>query len=111
MSDDKVKAYIIRYSSYVPQEKLSILKNKLSRADESDEDSLYIVKLYNPTIILILSIFLGGLAIDRFVLGDIGLAVCKLLFGWFLFPWIIIDMFLSYKRAKEKNFINIVNCL
>ena len=56
------------------------------------------------TLILIISIFLGGLGIDRFMIGDIGLGVLKLLtFGVFgIFT--IIDWFLISGRTKEKNF-------
>ena len=62
------------------------------------------VELKDPVVILIISIFLGGLGIDRFMIGDIGLGVLKLLtFGVFgIFT--IIDWFLISGRTKEKNF-------
>ncbi len=48
------------------------------------------------TVASILGFFLGGLGIDRFYLGNIGLGVAKLLVGWLtlgiwpLIDWIII---------------------
>ncbi len=48
------------------------------------------------TVAVILGFFLGGLGVDRFYLGNIGLGVAKLLLGWAtaglwpLIDWIII---------------------
>lgn len=58
----------------------------------------------DPTIILIVSILIGGMGIDRFLLGDIGMGVLKLLtFGCFGILTII-DWFTVSKKAREKNF-------
>ncbi len=35
------------------------------------------IELKDPVVILIISIFLGGLGIDRFMIGDIGLGSLK----------------------------------
>jgi TM2 domain-containing membrane protein YozV len=44
------------------------------------------------TVAAILGFFLGGLGIDRFYLGNIGLGVAKLLVGWLTFGiWPLID--------------------
>ena len=70
------------------------------------------VKLYNPILTLILSIFLGWLGVDRFYIGDIGLGVAKLLVGWFTFGiWPLVDIFCSYRKAKEKNIVNLLIAL
>lgn len=48
------------------------------------------------TVAVILGFFLGGLGIDRFYLGNIGMGVAKLLVGWAtlgiwpLIDWIVI---------------------
>jgi len=40
----------------------------------------------------LLSLFLGGLGVDRFYLGNVGLGVAKLLVGWLTFGiWWIVD--------------------
>lgn len=44
------------------------------------------------TVASILGFFLGGLGVDRFYLGNIGLGVAKLLVGWLTFGlWPLID--------------------
>ncbi len=43
---------------------------------------------------------LGGLGIDRFVRGQIGLGVCKLLLGWLtLGIWALVDWIISMVKA------------
>jgi TM2 domain-containing membrane protein YozV len=53
---------------------------------------------------LIISIFLGGLGIDRFLLGDVGLGVGKLLTGGGCGIWALVDIFLVMDRARVKNY-------
>jgi hypothetical protein len=44
------------------------------------------------TVASILGFFLGGLGVDRFYLGNIGMGVAKLLLGWLTFGiWPLID--------------------
>lgn|GEM_PF-1471978 len=55
------------------------------------------------TMALVLSLLAGGLGIDRFYLGDIGLGVGKLLTIGGLGLWTIIDWFLIMGRADQVN--------
>lgn len=59
---------------------------------------------HNPVIILVISIFLGYLGIDRFMLGQTGLGVLKLVTCGGLGIWTLIDWFLVMDVAKEQNF-------
>ena len=111
MNQDKVDMFIIANKDYFPPEKIIFLKEKLLALDESKFSLLHVVNFKEPTTILLLSIFLGGLGIDRFMLGDIGLGVLKLLtLGVCGVMWLI-DLFLVSKRAREKNFNNIMMLL
>ncbi|MBQ7797681.1 MAG: TM2 domain-containing protein [Clostridia bacterium] len=112
MENNKVNAYLSQYKDSIPSDKMVVLKNSLVKASDDCEENLAMVKLRNPIVILLMSIFLGGLGIDRFMLGDVGLGVCKLLFGWLtLGIWPFIDIFMCYKRAKEKNLQEILMSL
>ena len=57
----------------------------------------------DPTMMLVLSILVGGLGVDRFMLGDTGLGVLKLITGGGLGIWWLIDIFTVENRAKEYN--------
>jgi TM2 domain-containing membrane protein YozV len=57
----------------------------------------------DPTMILIMSVLLGGLGADRFMLGQIGLGILKLLtFGGLGF-WTIFDWFTIQGKARNMN--------
>ncbi len=58
----------------------------------------------DPTVLLIVSLFLGGLGIDRFMLGDTGMGILKLLTGGLCGVLTIIDWFTVTKKTKQANF-------
>ena len=53
---------------------------------------------------LILSIFLGSYGIDRFLLGETGLGILKLLTCGGCGIWTIIDWFSVQQKTKDYNF-------
>jgi hypothetical protein len=54
------------------------------------------------TVATILGFFLGSLGVDRFYLGNVGMGVCKLLFGWAtLFIWPLIDWIVIISGAAH----------
>lgn len=112
MESNKVNAYVSQYKDVVPNDKLVVLKNSLEKASDSCEENLSMVKIKNPIVILLMSIFFGSLGVDRFMLGHVGVGICKLLFGWLTFGiWPLVDIFVCYKRAKEKNLQEILLAL
>ena len=64
---------------YLPAEKIVFIKQKLLSVDEEKFNLVSAVAFKAPTTILLVSIFLGTLGIDRFMLGDIGMGILKLL--------------------------------
>ena len=57
----------------------------------------------DPTVSIILSVLVGGLGVDRFYIGDVGLGVAKLLTGGGLGVWWLVDLFLIQKKTKNNN--------
>ena len=105
MTEANVRQVLTAISEKLPEEKVAVLKNRLVAAPDEKMDEVLCAKLYNPTHILLFSIFLGGLGVDRFLIGDTGLGIGKLLLGPFTCGiWPLIDIFSSYKVAKEKNY-------
>jgi len=82
---------------------IAMLKKDLSDQESIQFDTQFSSMRKNPTVALILSIFLGGLGIDRFYLGYVGLGIGKLLTLGGLGLWAFIDWFLIMKAAREKN--------
>lgn len=112
MEQNKLNAIMMQYKDAIPDEQVLNFKNLLQSALDDVYDNLLCIPTKSTTTTLLLSIFLGGLGADRFYLGDTGLGVCKLLFGWLTFGiWPLVDIFCSYKKAKRKNFVRLTNAL
>lgn len=107
MEQNKVNAIMMQYKDLIPAEQAYALKTALEKADDKVYDKLQMVSTKNPTMILIASLLAGPLGVDRFLLGDVGLGVLKLVLWLTLFVplvWGVIDIFLCYKKAKKMNF-------
>lgn len=57
----------------------------------------------NSTTVLLLSIFIGYLGIDRIYVGDVGLGVLKMLTCGGIGIWWLIALFLITDVTKRKN--------
>ena len=98
--------------SYIPDERVMSFRNMLLQSEANDLSFISMVPLKNPTTVLLFSIFLGGLGVDRFYIGDTGLGVAKLLLSSFTFGiWPLIDIFLCYKKAKVLNYNKLLSRL
>ena len=112
MKEETVRQLLNTLNGKIPEDKAIMLKQKLQALPDERADEILCLDLHNPTHILLFSIFLGGFGVYRFMIGDTGLGVAKLLLGWVTCGiWPLIDIFLSYKRAKDKNFNKLMNLL
>ena len=111
MDMQRVDMYIMTNQKYFPPEKLPFLRDRLLNCDYQRFMMISSMELKDPTTALILSIFLGGLGVDRFILGDVGIGVGKLLTLGGCYIWWIVDLFLIQNRAKEVNFEKIMTML
>ena len=108
MDVNKIDMYVMSNAKYFPPEKIPYLKEKLNGIDEQKFLLLSTVDLKDPTTLLLISIFLGSLGVDRFMLGDIGMGVLKLLTVGCCGILTIIDWFTVSKRTKELNFSKVM---
>lgn len=91
MDEQTVEQYLLANQKFFPQEKILFLKEKLLNLNEKQFSLLYSMDLKDPLILLIVSIFLGNLGIDRFMLNDTTLGVLKLITCGGCGIWTIID--------------------
>ena len=99
-----VEQYLTTNAKYFPEEKVPVLRNKLAAMDAGRFSTVSAISLKDPTVILIVALLVGALGVDRFMLGQIGLGIAKVLTLGGLGIWVIIDWFTATKRAKEANF-------
>ncbi len=95
----KVDAYIMANQANFPDERIPYLKEKLAAADDAKFELITSTKLKNPVVLLVISLFLGFLGVDRFMLGNIGYGIVKILFCW-IGILTIVDWFLIMKKNK-----------
>ncbi|MDY3928496.1 MAG: TM2 domain-containing protein [Clostridia bacterium] len=108
MEQAKIDLFIMSNQKYFPPEKIVYLKDKLRTIDEQKFSLLQTIELKDPTTILLVSIFLGGLGIDRFMIGDTGMGILKLLTVGCCGILTIIDWFTISKKTKDLNFNNVM---
>lgn len=111
MDSSKVDTYIVANAKFFDSAQIPFIRERLVAADDSKWMALQTIPLKDTTTSLILSIFLGGLGIDRFYIGDTGLGILKLITcGGFLI-WTFIDWFLIMGATRKKNTNNVLSLI
>lgn len=100
--------FVMTNQKYLPAEKIVFLKQKMMEIDETKFALASSVEFKDPTTLLLVSIFLGFLGVDRFMLGETGMGILKLLTCGCCGILTIIDWFTVQKKAKELNFNNLM---
>jgi len=103
-NQDKIDMWLMTNSKYLPNDKIIYVKERLSTIDEGKWSMLQTVDFKDPVVLLVVSLLIGSLGVDRFMVGDIGLGVLKLLTFGLCGILTIIDWFLITKKTKEVNF-------
>jgi TM2 domain-containing membrane protein YozV len=103
MESGKVDMFIMTNGKYFEAYQLGQIREKLINLPEEKWSILQILQFKDPTLMLIVSIFAGQIGIDRFLIGDTGLGIIKLITCGGLGIWTIVDWFLIMGAAKEKN--------
>lgn len=104
MDAKKVDVFMMDKKKFFPENKTMYVKEKLMDVSEERSYVLDTISLKNPMTIMIVSIILGCFGVDRFMCGDIGIGVLKLLTLGGFGIWWIIDIFIVPKKVKEDNF-------
>lgn len=103
MDAQKVDMFIMTNGKYFESQQLPQIKDKLMTLEDSRWAYVQTLQFRDPTIILIISLLGGSLGIDRFLIGDTGLGVAKLLTCGGFGIWAIIDWFLIMGVTRERN--------
>lgn len=103
MDAQKVDMFLMSNSKFFESYHVNTIRERLLALDDSKWAMISTVQLKDPTTSLIISILAGSLGIDRFMIGDTGIGVGKLLTCGGLGVWTIIDWFMIQSATKEKN--------
>jgi TM2 domain-containing membrane protein YozV len=103
MESQKVDMFVMTNGKFFESHKINLIRERLISMDDSKWPVLSTIQFKDPTTSLIVSLLGGGLGIDRFMIGDTGLGVGKLLTCGGLGIWTIIDWFMIMDATREKN--------
>jgi len=103
MDSQKVDMYLMANAKFFQSSQIPFIRERLLAMDESKWAYIQAVDLKDPTTLIIVSVLAGGFGIDRFLIGDTGLGVAKLLTCGGLGIWTIVDWFLIMDLTKQKN--------
>lgn len=103
MDKTRVEAYILNNSHYFAIEDIPVIKMRLESSDDSKWPFLSSIRLRDPQISLMLSIFGGPIGFDRFYLNDYLLGILKTITCGGLLIWAFIDLFIIRDRAYKYN--------
>lgn len=103
MDAQKVDMFIMTNGRFFESHQINAIRNRLLETDDSKWAMISTIQFKDPTTILIVSLLAGTLGIDRFMIGDTGLGVGKLLTCGGFGIWAIIDLFMIQQATREKN--------
>lgn len=103
MEAQKVDMFIMTNGKFFESHHLPALRERLLELDDSKWPILQTLQFKDPNIILVVSLVAGAFGVDRFLLGDVGLGVAKLVTCGGFGIWAIVDWFLVMGAARERN--------
>lgn len=107
MDSQKVDMFLMSNSKFFESHHLHAIRETLLGMDDTKWPFLSTLQLKDPTTSLIVSILAGTLGIDRFMIGDTGLGVGKLLTCGGFGIWAIVDWFMIQGATREKNMLKL----
>ena len=111
MEKQRIDMWLMHNSKYFPEDKMIYIRDRLENMDDDQFAKLSALQFKDSTTMLIVSILLGGYGIDRFMLGDVGMGILKLLTSGLCGILTIYDWVTIMKKTKEINFEKIVALL
>ncbi len=103
MEAQKVDMFIMANGKYFESHQVPQIRERLISMDDSKWALIQTLQFKDPTTSLIVSLLAGSLGIDRFIIGDTGMGIGKLLTCGGFGIWAIVDWFLIMGATREKN--------
>lgn len=95
--------FVMSSAKFFESNHLNVIRERLLNIDDSKWTIISTMQLKDPTTTLVVSLLVGTFGVDRFMIGDTGLGIGKLLTCGGLGIWTIVDWFMIQKATREKN--------
>jgi len=103
MDAQKVDMFIMANGKFFESHEVPLIRDRLIALDDSKWATIQTLQFKDPTTSLIVSILGGSLGIDRFIIGDVGLGIGKLITCGGFYIWTVVDWFMIMGATREKN--------
>ncbi len=111
MDASKVDSFFVTNGKNLPMDKIESLREKMLQLDDSRYMTITSVELKDSTTMILISFFLGELGVDRFMMGETGMGVLKLLTGGLCGILWLLDVINITKKTKEYNYNELIKVL
>lgn len=111
MDAQKVDMFLMTNAKFFESHEVPRIKARLMEMDETEWSRVQFLQFKDPTMSLIVSLFAGSLGVDRFMIGDTGMGIGKLLTCGGMGIWAIIDWFMIMGATREKNMMKLSQAL
>ena len=111
MEKQRVDMFLMSHSRYFESYQLMEIRNLLMQAEDEKMTQIHLQSYKDPTTMLIVSLIAGTLGVDRFLIGQTGLGILKLVTIGGLGIWTVIDWFLIMGITKRRNFKRLIDGL
>lgn len=104
--EKRIHRFLVQNKKFFFPNDLMELKDRLYTLSDSQLERIEYLELKDPIVLFVISICVGYLGIDRFMLGDTSCGIGKLLLTLLCgvgFVWWIVDLFLIMDKTKEYN--------
>ena len=112
-TQQRVQRFLMANGKFFPDYQIEEIRSNLLALNNQQMSSVECMSFKDPTTMLLISIFLGGLGVDRFMLDDTKNGVFKLLLSLFfflivtaiaIFVWWIVDLINIRTMTQEYNY-------
>ncbi len=101
--EESVRLFIMSKGKYFDSASIPYIGEKLMQMNETQFMIANSLDYKDPMMMLVISIVGGTFGIDRFMIGDIGIGILKLMTAGLCGIMTVIDWFLIQNRTKEYN--------
>ncbi|MFA7672831.1 MAG: TM2 domain-containing protein [Clostridia bacterium] len=102
--NEKANIFMMSNQKYFATDKLYEISERLNSMSDEQIRRFTYVEFKDPVTYLLISIFIGELGIDRFLMNDIGMGILKLLTGGLCGILWIYDICTIQTKVKEMNY-------